>query len=236
MRKEMTKKLYTLYKVEGTRRDILDRPDFVSYHDGYTTCVKYHDSIDSWVNEITSNDYKIPFGVESKSEDGKNIVIHAINYRCNFGMCESYNKDDLHTIMINALIYYLNTNKYYYEIEQDDAYIHTALTGHTHYELPYDPEPCNICDNCDKIKCDICKVEYTVADRDLSNLYFSGYDKKDAERVLAENQKDYSDIISDILSNYDINMEWLDDIIGEDTNRPALMKLLRTYKIPCVML
>lgn len=234
MRKVMVKKLYTLYKVKGAYDDICNNPEHIikSYSGGYAECIRYHDSISEWIKEIEAANFKNGFGLKATTENGYGIVLHRNDLQCSCYECNCCPREQIIKIMANILTYYFGEDSYYYEIDDDYIYMTHDLTGHIYYNSPY--ESCDKCGTCDGARCDSCKQKYTVKDLKSEKVYYSGYDKKEAERILKENKTDYSEIIADILTHYNINMEWFETEIGDRVDIAALNRLLATYKIPCV--
>lgn len=235
MRKRMIKKLYTYYTVKGKCDEIRNNPEhnFVSYSCGVAECIKYHDSFTTWLEEIGANKFKIGFGVKVFTEDGKDVVnIHRYDLNCSTWMCNNKPIDDVVIIMANVINYYLNDDIYYYEIEDDGIYVCAELTGHMYYRSPY--ESCDGCGNCDGARCDICSKRYIVKDLYTDIVYYTGFDKEEAERVKNEHAVNYSNIIDDILINYKIDMEWFENEINGGSDIRSLFKIINKYNIPYV--
>lgn len=236
MTKQMIKKLYTFYSVKGEYDEIKNNnPEHVisCYTAGVAHCVKYHDTLIDWVNEIVANKYKNGFGLKVLTEDGEDKVeIHRYNLECNKWTCDSKLENDVIKAMANIITYYLDDDLYYYEIEDDGIYIHMEHTGHQYYRSPY--ESCDSCGTCDGARCDVCRTRYIVSDLYLDKEYYNGFDKEEAERIRDEMKKDYSDIIADILSRHIIDMEWFEKEIAGASDYKALLKILSKYKIPYV--
>lgn len=233
MTKQMIKKLYTFYTVKGKYDEIKNNPahDISSYSAGEAECIKYHNTLVGWINEITGNRFKNGFGVKALTEDGENgVEIHRYNLECNTWTCNNKPENDVVKIMGNIIDFYCNTDPYYYEIEDDGIYIYTELTGHIYYKSIY--ESCDSCGICNGVRCDTCRRKYIVRDLYLDKEYYDGYDKNEAERIRDEKKKNYSDIIADVLVSYSVDMEWFNKEIGRSSDYKSLLKILSKYKIP----
>lgn len=232
MVKVMCKKLFTTYTVEG---DIKNNPNHnvlsYSHTSNKSICIKYYTKVSDWMNAIISSGYKIGFGLKCLTDDEKtNVETHRHPLKCD--ECSWYNLsyDDIIKIMGNILSCYFDDNIYYYEIESDMTCIIKELTGHKYFKSSY--ETCDTCDTCDGLKCDSCKTRYAVVDMDPYTVYYSGFNKTQAECVYNEIKKDYSDIISDILVHYKIDMHWFNKEISGSGDFDSLFKILNKYKIP----
>ena len=235
MRKQMIKKLYTLYTVVGDYNEISNNPEhkLVSYSCGKADCVKYHDTFTGWVAEISNNKFKIGFGLKAKTEDRKhNVDIHRYDLECSTWVCNNKPEDYVIKNMAKIIDFYLNANPYYYEIKEDMVSLHIELTGHQYYNSPY--ESCDNCKTCDGARCDYCNTKYIVEDLANDIEYYSGYYKEKAEAILNENKENYSDIISDILLNYKVDMDWFEKEIAGSSDYKSLLKLINKYEIPYV--
>lgn len=233
MTKKMIKKLYTLYTVEGKYDEIRNNPEynFVSYSGGKAECIKYHDSVGDWINEIVFSRFKNGFGIKILTEDGEHKVdIHRYNLECNTWTCNNKPEDYVIKTMNNIITYYFDDDLYYYEIESDGIYMRSELTGHMYYKSPY--ESCDSCGTCDGIKCDTCRTKYIVEDLYKNKEYYTGFDKNEAEHIRDEHKENYSDIIADILVHYTIDTEWFEKEINGASDYKALLKILSKYKIP----
>lgn len=238
MRKQMVKKLYTLYTVEGELEAIRNDPNhiFSSYSGGKAECIQYHNTVSEWLEEIMyilSCDYKHGFGIKVYDENGeRGIDISRYDLQCYTCECNKKSQDEIIKVMAKILTYYFDDNSYYYEMEDDHIYCSIEHTGHQYYNSPY--ESYDNCGTCDGARCDYCKTKYVVKDLHSDKVYYEGYDKEKAECIYREYEKDYTNIINDILYNYDINEEWFEKEIGTNTNIKALYKVLREYKIPYI--
>lgn len=217
MRKQVKKKLYTYYTVAGALDEIRNDPThiFVSYSSGKAECIKYHDSLKDWLDTIVAGNYKFGFGIRLTTADGKyNIISHKSNIiNCTTFQCNNYPQDSIIEIIANVINCYLDPDSYYYEIKDDHMYMCTELTGHIYYRSPY--ESCDKCGTCDGAQCDYCKTKYIVKNLDTDKILYDGFSKDKAEYILKENSCNYSDIISDIIANYSINMEWFNKEIND---------------------
>lgn len=232
--KKTKKKLYTLYNVNGSYDDVKSNPDhhLVSYSSGKAKCIKYHNTLTEWLNEIISNDFKVGFGIKVLSEDGEHKVeVHNYNLECNIWTCNNKTKDYIGKIMGDVICMYFNTDRYY-EIKDDYTCMCEELTGHQYYRSPY--ESCDSCGNCDGARCDYCKSRYIVKDLITDTIYYNGYDKNKAEKILNENRENYSDIIADVLFRYKVDMDWFEKEIGGANDFKSLFKIINKYKIPYV--
>ena len=232
MRKQIKKKLYTYYTVLGDLDEIRNNPahKFVSYSGGKAECIKYHDSFTSWISEIIDNNFKNGFGIKLLTDDEEHKVLsHICDYECTTFVCSNWPEDYIGKILGNIITYYFS-RFLYYDIEEDHIYMRREFTGHTYYKSPY--ESCDICGTCDGAKCSMCKTIYTVVNLSTEEIFYEGFDEKEAKRVEKELKIDYSNIISDILSNYNINMEWFEKEINGASDDKALFKILNEYKIP----
>ena len=229
MRKQMIKKLYTYYTVEADLDKIKNNPDYIlaSYSGRKATCIRYHKTVSGWLQEITAGDFKNGFGLALYTEDGKHQLDNysRYSYECNNYTCNTSDKELIVQKLANILEYYFNSYNYYYEIEFDDVYIYEELTGHMYYRSPY--ESCDDCGNCDGARCEYCKTKYIVKSFDDETLYYSGYDKKEAERIRDAKQKYYTDIVADIAENYSVDID--EDI---KKNYSDTIKLLNRACIP----
>jgi hypothetical protein len=98
MRKQMVKKLFTLYSVKGDLDIIRKDPNhnFISYCDGEAECIKYHDDFIDWIIEVTSNNFENGFGIKLLTEDGEDYVdIHEIGFSCSKFYCKTHNRSDI---------------------------------------------------------------------------------------------------------------------------------------------
>ena len=232
MRKQATKKLFTFYTVEGKLDDIKKTDHKIaSYCNGKAECKKYHNLIIDWINEITSNGFKAGFGIEVLGKDGKNVTDHNYTRTCTSAICERKSMDEVVKRMADIITYYFS-DIYYYEIEDDTIISNIELTGHMYYKSPY--ESCDGCGNCDGAKCDTCKVAYTVEDYKSGEIYYYGFNKEEAKKIENSKLKNYSDIITDILENYQIDMEWFNKEIGDNASYTSLFKIINKYKIPYI--
>lgn len=209
MRKQMIKKLYTYYTVEADLDEIKNNPDYilVSYSGRKATCIRYHKTVSGWLEEITAGDFKNGFGLALYTEDCKCRLSNysQYSYECNNYTCSTSDKELIVQKLANILEYYFNSTNCYYEIEYDDIYMHTELTGHMYYRSPY--ESCDDCGNCDGARCESCRTKYIVEGIESDSLYYTGYDKDKAKQIRDENQKDYSDIVADLCSTYDVSAD-----------------------------
>lgn len=126
MKKRMIKKLYTYYTVEGKCDEIRNNPEhnFVSYSCGVAQCIKYHDHITKWLEEITNNQFKIGFGLKAFTEDNNDIINIHKYFNCNTYECNTSSKEDIIKKMADIITYFFNDDIYYYEIESDGIYVH----------------------------------------------------------------------------------------------------------------
>lgn len=233
MTKRMIKKLYTLYTVKAKYDDIKKDKNhkLVLYSSGIAECIKYHDSIVDWLNEIVFSNFKNGFGVKSLTEDGKNMVeIHRYDLECNTYYCNINSKDCIIRSLGEVINYYFNATSHYYEIKEDHIWIDKELTGHMYYGSPY--ESCDECGNCNGAKCDFCHEKFTVIDLYTDHIYYIGFDKDKAERIFNENKRKYKDILDHILYNYDISIAY--DKETNDADYKSVLKILNENKIPYV--
>lgn len=236
MRKQIIKKLYTLYTVKGEFNDIInDHADnLVSYSAGSAECIVYHDTMLDWIDSIVSNKFQNGFGIKVLSLDEKeSIEVFNNNLRINTITC---NKKPINIIIKNVadmIDFYFNDDSFYYEIKRDAISIHTELTGHQNYGSPY--ESYNNCKNCDGARCDLCNKIYIVEDFNLDKTYYKGDDELEAKCVRDELKENYSDTILDILEHYKVDMDWFENEINGANDFNALLKILREYKIPHVI-
>lgn len=235
MRKQMKKKLYTLYTVEGTFDDISNDKEhkLVSYSSGKAECIRYHKNIIDWVIEIVTNKFKNGFGIKVVTEDGNHKVnIHRYDLECNTYTCNNESEEYVIRRMNNMISFYLDADPYYYEIDDDVLIMREEFTGHIYYRSPY--ESCDNCGTCDGARCDYCKEKYTVENLRTNKVYYNGFDKEKAKRIKIDTEKDYSQIAMDIVLNYDIDLNLLPDKIDEKVNYKSLLNLINIYKIPYV--
>jgi hypothetical protein len=230
MRKKFIKKLYTLYYVEGHCDEITNTHHMISYSAGKGECIKYHDTLISWLAEVIANDLQVGFGLRILTEDGNTrIRDHFSKLDCYTYICKNESREKVVEILANIIEYYLTADSHYYEFENDHIYLSTSLTGHTHYKSPYESD--DNCETCDGARCEACKKKYTVKDLISDEYYYDGYDKEEAERILKLNKKNYSNVISDIIMNYVIDMDWYSREIGDNRDLVSLIKILNTYNI-----
>ena len=236
MRKKINKELYTYYTLEGDFYDFKDNPRYnvVSYSNGKVTCAEYHDTLDTWAKEIVRTNYKNAFGVKSYTEDGLDRLYNTRN-DVSYHFCDTENMsvDDILKIMANIINYYLDDSQYY-EIKDDNIYIYKELSGHMYYGSIH--ESCDDCGTCNGARCDSCVTRYIVEDLITNKLYYRGSNKEEAERIRDEHKKDYSNIIDDILDNYDIDMEWFEKEINGASDIKALFKIINKYTITYITL
>lgn len=235
MRKQMIKKLYTTYTVEGELDDIRNDPNhiFSSYSGGKAECIKYHDTLTSWFDELTRNDFKIGFGLKTLTEDGKKqVTTHVYNLWCSTYLCNTSPKEVILRSLATIIQYYLNSDPCYYEIEMDYIHMSKELTGHMYYKSPH--ESYDDCGTCDGAKCATCRERFIVEDLNSGEVYYNGLYIKEAERIKEEVSKDYSDIISDMLIHCKIDMNWFEKKIAGRSDIKALMNILTWNGIPYV--
>lgn len=236
MQKQMIKKLYTYYTVEGELKEIRNDPkhNLKSYSSGKAVCIKYHDTFADWLYEIISNELKNGFGIKSLTEDGKDSINnHRYDLECNTWTCNNKELDFVTEIMADIITYYFDDdNSYYYEIMPDGIHMYAELTGHQYYRSPY--ESSDNCGTCDGARCDTCNTKYIVEDFYLNKIYYNGFNKDKAESAVKEYSKDYSDIITDIFKYYAVDTEWFEREIGEFRDMKSLFRLINKYNIPYI--
>lgn len=235
MRKQVVKKLYTFYSVEEEFDKIKNDPNHImkSYSAGVAECIKYHDDLNSWINDITSGKFKNGFGLKILTEDGKeNVDIYRYDLICYTHTCKTKPIGDILEIMANIVLYYNDdSNTYYYEIEDDNIYSTIEFTGHQYYKSPY--ESCDNCGTCDGARCQTCKKLYIVKDLVDDKEYYIGGDANKAEHCLKENQKIYTHIANDIMENYKISEELRVELLIH-ADLKTIIKVLHFHKIPYI--
>jgi hypothetical protein len=182
MRKKLTKKLYTLYTVEGKLDDIRKDPNhiFSSYSSGKAECIQYHDTVSGWLEEIMyilSCEHKHGFGIRLLDENSKySISYNDYSHRCYTCECNTLSEDRIIEKVAKVLTCYFDEdNSYYYEFEDDHIFRSIELTGHMYRNSPH--ETCDSCGNCDGARCDSCKKIYVVEDLGSQNVYYKGFNK-----------------------------------------------------------
>lgn len=236
MKKQIIKKLFTFYTVEDTLDNVKNNPShiFSSYSGGKAECIQYHDTLTGWLEEIMyilTCEHKNGFGIRLVDENGNRLSNSS--HKLTFNTCEynSKSEDEIIKRMAEMLTYYFNTNSYY-EFEDDGIYKDIEYTGHQYYRSPY--ESYDNCGTCDGARCDYCKKKYVVKNLRTDTEYYNGTDKEKANLVYKEHQKDYSEIINDILEEYSVDKEWYQNETNGDTNIKALFTLLNRYSIPYI--
>lgn len=233
MKKQIIKKLFTFYTIEDTLDNVKNNPSHIlsSYSCGKAECIQYHDTLTGWLEEIMyilTCEHKNGFGIRLLDENGDRVnnsphTLTFTTYECN-----TKTEDEIIKRMTDILTYYFNTNSYY-EFEDDGVFITTEYTGHQYYRSPY--ESCDNCGTCDGARCDYCRKKYIVKDLRTDTEYYNGTDEEKANLVYKEHQKDYSEIINQILEDYDVDKEWYQKEINRDTNIKALFKIINRYSI-----
>lgn len=228
MRKRMIKKLYTLYPVIGDCDTIRKDPNhkFVSYSGGKASCIKYHDSLADWLNEIKNSNFKNGFGIRLLTYDEESYVDTGnLNLECSIYYCEKYSDDVVNKLANIIDCYYMDP--YYYEIKEDNIWMIKEYTGHMYYGSSY--ESCDGCGNCNGANCDYCNKKYTVKDLHTDHIYYSGFNKDKADKVYNKKQKHYKRIIRNIIHKYNISGNE-EEIACADYK--SVLKILRDNKIP----
>ena len=236
MRKRIQKKLFVYYQVDGELDDIRNNPEHIldSYSAGTATCIEYIGSVRTWLELVSGdNKYNTGFGIRFYTEDGKKLIT-ANKYLC-IDCRPCYLKDKPATEIIKLMAkcltaYFDDSFQYYYEFKSDMIYMDKELTGHMYYRSPY--ESCDDCGTCDGARCDYCKTRYIVKDLDTDEYLYNGLSKDDAERIYQKHTTKYHDIMHDIISAYDVDMQWYNKEIGNDTDIAALFKLINKYEVP----
>ena len=233
MRKQIKKQLYTYYDVIGKLDEIQNDPNHIlkSYSGGVAQCIKYHDSIGTWLIEIINNNFKKGFGIKVLTEDGeRSVEVFRTDLHCNAYTCQNRSLEYIGQIMANIVTFYFQGPEYYYEIEDDNVMLRKEFTGHTYYRSIH--ESCDNCGTCDGARCDSCREKYIVEDLIEDKQYYVGYDKEDAERVYIDSQINYTEFMHYIIDAYNVDDDWFEKEIGSATNFKAVMKILTQYKIP----
>ena len=231
MKKNITKKLYTLYTIEDSYDNVKKAGHkLVSYSCGKAECMQYHDDIISWLTELAKADFKIGFGLKILSEDGNTEIDHyKYDLTHNTWACNNRPVMDAIRIMHDIMTYFLYGDIYYYEVIDDGIYIRTEFTGHMYRNSPY--ETSDSCGNCDGARCDTCSKRYIVVNTNTDELLYSGYNVKEAEKIRDEYKLDYTEIIEDIFLCYPVSQEFKKELDG-CTDAKALYKLMHKYKVP----
>lgn len=231
MKKKIIKKLYTCYIVEDSYDNVKKAGHkLISYSCGKAECMKYHDDIISWLAELGKEDFKIGFGIKILSEDGENEIDHykyGLTY--NTWACANYPVMDAIRIINEIMTYFLYGDMHYYEIIDDGIYTRTEFTGHMYRNSPY--ETCDSCGNCDGARCETCRKRYTVINTNTDEVFYSGYDVKEAEKIRSKHKLNYTEIMEDIFLCYPVTQEFKKELDGH-TDAKALYKLMNQYKVP----
>ena len=159
--------------------------------------LKHYDSFTEWIKSILESDFTVGFGMEVRDERSYILM------RREYTECEvkKFEKLDIESKFSSIVKDYFNDDlDYYYELKLDNVYLTTELTGHTYYRSPY--ESCDSCGTCDGARCDTCREKYTVTNFASDEVYYSGYNRAEAEEELDSRQTHYSDIIADVIARY----------------------------------
>lgn len=230
MRKQVIKQLYTTYTVKGSFEELKNSTEhkLSSYSSGKGECIKIHKSLKDWLNTITNSKYKVGFGIRGITQDGETLIIPQCNYYC---ATPNYTSNDYISRIAKCISYYLDDNSlYYYDIEYNSVLLLEEYTGHTDYNSRH--KPCDNCKTCGNVNCDNCVKLYIV--RDFSsedNIYYKGTDITKATKVKNKHEKKYYDIIQNVLSNYNVDLNWYMANIPSG-NYNNTIKLLEKLNIP----
>lgn len=198
-----------------------------------STVLKYCDSFTEWVKSISESDFTIGFGMEVLDE--RSYALMALE--CTDYTIKKSEKSDIELKFSSVVKDYFNDNlNYYYELNLDNAYLTTDLTGHTYYRSPY--ESCDSCGTCDGARCDNCRKKYTVGNFASNEVYYSGYNKAEAEEELDSRREHYSDVIADIISHYGsrLDMDWFEKLIAGNDTLSDVIKILEAVNVLYVVI
>lgn len=193
-----------------------------------STVLKYCDSFTEWVKCISESDFTMGFGMEVLDERSYTLTTS----KCTNYEVENSEKSDIEYEFASIIKDYFDDNlDYYYELKLDNVYLITEFTGHTYYRSPY--ESCDSCGTCDGARCDTCREKYTVTNFTSDEVYYSGYNKAEAEEELDSRQEHYSDIIGDIISRYGsrLDMDWFEKSIGDNDTLSNVIKILEAANV-----
>ena len=185
-----------------------------------STILRYCDSFTEWVKKILESDFTVGFGMHVLDERSYTLMI----LECSNYEAKNSEKSDIESKFASIIKdYFDNDLDYYYELKLNNVYLTTELTGHTYYRSPY--ESCDSCGTCDGTRCDTCREKYTVTNFTSDEVYYSGYNRAEAEDELDSRQMHYSDIIGDIIAHYGsrLDMDWFEkEIAGNDTIKDVI--------------
>lgn len=193
-----------------------------------STVLKYYDSFTEWVKCISESDFTIGFGMEVLDERSYALM----TLECTEYAVKKSEKSDIELKFSSVVKDYFNDDlDYYYELKTDNVYLMTELTGHIYYRSPY--ESCDSCGTCNGARCDNCREKYTVTNFASDEVYYSGYNKAEAEEELDSRQEHYSDIIGDIISHYGsrLDMDWFEKEIAGNDMLSDVIKVLNNANV-----
>lgn len=226
---KMIKKLYTTFTVEGSYDEIKKNPELtlMSYSGGKGECIKYHDTLEEFVECVISNIYNHAggFGLKMISKGGIPLNTNYYSLEFNKYQANSYPLSKTIKNLYNIIDAYENVYDEYWEIPRDNIYLYSELTGHIYYRSPI--ESCDSCGTCDGARCDFCKRVYVVEDFSNAEILYRGKDEEEAKKVFNDSSYDYSDIISSILQYYNLDHNWFDVYVKENAKQDTKYEPLR---------
>ena len=226
---KMIKKLYTTFIVEAKYDEIKKNPELILmiYSGSKGECIKYHDTLEEFIECAISNIYNHTggFGLKLFSKDGMLLDTNYYSLQFNKYQVDHYPLSKTIKNLYSIIDAYENTVDEYWEIPRDNIHMYSELTGHIYYRSPI--ESCDSCGTCNGACCGSCRKVYVVEDFGNDKIIYRGKDEEEAKKVFNDNSYDYSDIISSILKYYNLDNDWFDVYVKKNAKHDTKYEPLR---------